>query len=83
VSLLTRRSTGSGLIDIGDALEFPACHDKMFRLGEKGARVSGLSTLRQHSCTTLVDIPDVGRTIFKVRFCVKFRLKLRVVVHGW
>jgi hypothetical protein len=31
-----------------------------------------------------VDIPDVGRTIlFKARFRVEFRFKLRVVVHGW
>jgi hypothetical protein len=35
-------------MDIGDALELPACHDKMFRVGEKGARVSGLSTDNIH-----------------------------------
>jgi hypothetical protein len=27
-------------MDIGEALELPACHDKMLCLGEKGARVS-------------------------------------------
>jgi hypothetical protein len=37
---LTRRSAGSGLMDIGDALELPARNHKVLCLGEKGARIS-------------------------------------------
>jgi hypothetical protein len=37
---LTRRSTGSSLMHMSDALEVPACHDKVLCLGEKGAGVS-------------------------------------------
>jgi hypothetical protein len=50
-------------MNMSDTFELAARHDKVFRLGEKGARASGLFTVRWHSCMTLVDIPDVGRTI--------------------
>jgi hypothetical protein len=39
-------STGSSMMNMSDTLELPARNDKVFRLGEKGARVSALSTLR-------------------------------------